>query len=66
MHLALGSLAREDTAVQYEQLREAYNPVRPVDEPEAPPFEDWKGMGCICQHVFCRWWRDRICRVWAL
>lgn len=53
-HLALGSLAKNESRLGYEKLRETYNTVRPASAPEAPPLDEWKGIGCICHHVFCR------------
>ena len=39
----------------YEELRAAYNPVRPAGLLPAPPFEKWRDMSDICDHAYCRY-----------
>ena len=53
-HSQLWCLAFGPDRERYEELRAAYNPVRPAGCPPAPPFEDWRGMSDICDHAYCR------------
>eukprot|EP00903_Cladosiphon_okamuranus_P006027 g5945.t1 len=53
-HSQLWCLAFGPDRERYEELRAAYNPVRPAGCPPAPPFEEWRGMSDICDHAYCR------------
>lgn len=55
-HAELLDLAFRRDREQYEELRAAYNPVRPVGYSPAPPFEEWRGMSDICDHAYCRYY----------
>lgn len=56
-HAQLWSLASGPHRERYEELRAAYNPVRPEGSSPAPPYEEWRGMSDICDDpdVFCRY-----------
>jgi len=53
-HLMLYILAYSKRRYEYEDLRAAYNGVRPVGSPPAPPSEEWRGMHDVCDHLHCR------------
>lgn len=53
-HLLMSVLATFDERVMYEDLRNAYNVVRPFDTMPIPPFEEWSGISPHCSHVYCR------------
>lgn len=53
-HRQLWCLASGPDRERYEELRAAYNPVRPAGLSPAPPFEEWRGMSDICDHAYCR------------
>ncbi|CAN0563998.1 unnamed protein product [Ectocarpus sp. 12 AP-2014] len=53
-HTQLWCLALGPDREPYEELRAAYNPVRPSGSPLVPAFEHWQGMSDICNHVHCR------------
>jgi len=38
----------------YEDLRAAYNSVRPAGSKAAPPFEQWRSAADLCDHPVCR------------
>ncbi|CAM9274390.1 unnamed protein product, partial [Laminaria digitata] len=38
----------------YDPVRAIYNSILPGNGTPAPPLEEWGGMSCICNHIFCR------------
>jgi len=56
-HFELWSLASGPHRERYEELRAAYNGVRPKGSLPAPPYEKVAGMSDICDHPdsFCRY-----------
>ncbi|CAM9871072.1 unnamed protein product, partial [Hapterophycus canaliculatus] len=55
-HVQLSSLASGPHRERYEELRAAYNPMRPQGSLAAPPFDEWSEMPDICDpDAFCRY-----------
>eukprot|EP00752_Nemacystus_decipiens_P006689 g6015.t1 len=51
-HLFLLGFGRQ--RYKYEQVRAAYNSVRPPGSLAVPPFEEFRGVSDICDHPYCR------------
>eukprot|EP00752_Nemacystus_decipiens_P005075 g4606.t1 len=52
-HCCLAGMASSNLAGPYEELRTSYNSVI-NDGRQAPPFEEFRGMSCICENVLCK------------
>jgi len=58
VHCVLACMVLGGVTDKYEELRDVHNSV--IDDGDLsfvriPPMEEWRGMSCICDHIFCRW-----------
>lgn len=55
VHCILLTVASAMCPVMYDLMRDVYNAILPGNGPSAPQLEEWSGMSCICNLVFCRY-----------
>lgn len=54
VHAVLAASASSVCRKVYNPVRAIYNSILPWNGTPAPPIEEWDGMRCICNHIFCR------------